>query len=267
MEQGDDSGSEWGELLMSNYLATGSELTAVADAIRAKGGVSGQLVFPAGFVSAIGDIDTQPPLGTAAATPTKQTQTITPGQGEYGLSQVTVNPIPAQYVDTADATATADDIGSGKTAYVNGSKVTGTGDILMISADIIADYYPVISGACGSLTIVGTSVALDATAQFQVWFSNWQSSYTATVKDSQNNSYPVSYLTSGNYKLVCVDVVSKKLPEKFTVTVTDGTNSYVIIAGPFSYVRSVLANNNPKKQKEMVASMYWYGIKTKAFFG
>lgn len=43
---------------MANYIATTEELTAVADAIRAKGGSSEQLVFPEGFVSAIGDIQT-----------------------------------------------------------------------------------------------------------------------------------------------------------------------------------------------------------------
>ncbi len=43
---------------MANYIATTEELTAVADAIRAKGGTSEQLVFPEGFVSAIGALET-----------------------------------------------------------------------------------------------------------------------------------------------------------------------------------------------------------------
>ena len=252
---------------MSNYLATGSELTAVADAIRAKGGVSGQLVFPAGFVSAIGDIDTQPPLGTAAATPTKQTQTITPGQGEYGLSQVTVNPIPAQFVDTADATATAADIGSGKTAYINGSKVTGTGDILMISPDILDSYITQKSGSCGNVAHVGNGLALEATTVFRVYFSGWQNSYTATVNDSENNSYTVSYFQYGSYEVVNFQVEAKRLPEKFTITVSDGTDSYVVIAGPFTYVRGSLAGNDPQKLKEMSASIYWFGTKAKACLG
>lgn len=42
-----------GEFLMADYLTTDTELTSVADAIRAKGGTSDSLVYPAGFVRAI----------------------------------------------------------------------------------------------------------------------------------------------------------------------------------------------------------------------
>lgn len=43
---------------MNNYIVDGADLTTVAEAIRAKGGTSAQLPFPAGFVSAIGAIPT-----------------------------------------------------------------------------------------------------------------------------------------------------------------------------------------------------------------
>jgi hypothetical protein len=43
---------------MANYLATDTDLTAVANAIRTKGGTSAQLQFPAGFVSAVEAIPT-----------------------------------------------------------------------------------------------------------------------------------------------------------------------------------------------------------------
>lgn len=44
---------------MANYLATDTDLTAVANAIRTKGGTSGQLTFPDGFISAVDAIPTE----------------------------------------------------------------------------------------------------------------------------------------------------------------------------------------------------------------
>ena len=43
---------------MAEYLTNTTDLTAVADAIRAKGGTAAQLVYPSGFVSAIQAIET-----------------------------------------------------------------------------------------------------------------------------------------------------------------------------------------------------------------
>ena len=43
---------------MSNYVVSDTNLTAVANAIRTKGGTSATLSFPDGFVAAIGDIQT-----------------------------------------------------------------------------------------------------------------------------------------------------------------------------------------------------------------
>ena len=65
-----------------------------------------------------------------SVTPTKQSQTITADQNYDGLSQVNVEPIPNNYIDTTDADAIAINIRSDKTAYVNGIKITGTLPVL-----------------------------------------------------------------------------------------------------------------------------------------
>jgi hypothetical protein len=67
-----------------------------------------------------------PNLQNKTITPTKSTQTTTPDSDYTGLGTVTINPIPDNYIDTTDATATENDIIYGQTAYVNTEKITGT---------------------------------------------------------------------------------------------------------------------------------------------
>lgn len=79
--------------------------------------------IPAGYHDGTGSVSLSPE--TKSATPTKAQQTIEPSEGKV-LSRVTVEAIPAKYVDTSSGTAAAGDILTGKTAFVNGAAVTGS---------------------------------------------------------------------------------------------------------------------------------------------
>lgn len=162
---------------MAELLTNDTDLTSVANAIRTKGGTSGNLTFPSGFVSAIGAIaadcnaaaadiragktayvGNSKVTGTATAKAaasypvSSSDQTIAAGQiltGKQTIKKVTTAGISASNIKagvavkvgdvddddriagvtgtfTADANATAADIVSGKSAYVNGEKVNGS---------------------------------------------------------------------------------------------------------------------------------------------
>lgn len=78
---------------------------------------------PAGHHGGTGTVKIVPEAKTV--TPTKAVQAIVAAEGKV-LSGVTVEAIPDDYVDTADADAAAGNILADKTAYVGGEKVTGT---------------------------------------------------------------------------------------------------------------------------------------------
>lgn len=60
-------------------------------------------------------------------TPTKSQQNVTPDDGYYGLSDVTVDAIPTKYQDVTDVTAAAGDVLAGKVIVDSkGAIITGT---------------------------------------------------------------------------------------------------------------------------------------------
>lgn len=77
---------------------------------------------PKGYHAGTGTVSIS--METKTVTPTTAQQTVNPTKGKV-LSAVTVNAIPAQYVDTSDATATAAQILDGATAYAAGKLVEG----------------------------------------------------------------------------------------------------------------------------------------------
>ncbi len=68
-------------------------------------------------------------LQEKTATPTKKQQNVVPDNGYYGLSGVTVNPIPDAYQDVTSVTASAGDVLTGK-VYVTKDGAVTAGEML-----------------------------------------------------------------------------------------------------------------------------------------
>lgn len=66
-------------------------------------------------------------MQSKTVTPTKSQQSVTPDQGFYGLSDVTVNPIPEAYQNVSAVTAAAGDVLANKVIVdATGKTITGT---------------------------------------------------------------------------------------------------------------------------------------------
>lgn len=79
--------------------------------------------IPKGYHSGTGKVSVA--VETKTVTPTKAAQDVVPSTGKV-LTKVSVAAIPDEFVDTSSADALAANILDGKTAFVNGVKVTGS---------------------------------------------------------------------------------------------------------------------------------------------
>ena len=121
-----DSGYDGLSKVTVNAMATATQATPSVS-VNSSGLITASATQTAGYVSA-GTKSGTKQLTTQAAktvTPSKSSQTAV-ASGVYTTGTVTVAAIPNEYITTTDANAASGDIMKDKTAYVNGSKVTGS---------------------------------------------------------------------------------------------------------------------------------------------
>lgn len=129
------------KLIELGMATSSSKLDALAtaiDGITNRGAVSATVqegdtyTIPAGYHNGSGTVSGVSgggnyTLQSKTVTPTKNTQSITPDSGYYGLDSVTVNPIPEAYQNVSAVNAGAADVLAGKIIVdATGNSVTGT---------------------------------------------------------------------------------------------------------------------------------------------
>ena len=195
--------------MATEYLTNGTELTAVADAIREKGGTSAQLVYPSGFVSAIQAIQTgiAPQLvvtvsAGATVTATNGAKTISGTSDSTGVCTLTV-PEPGTWSVSATL--------GGQTSNTKSVSIT---DSYAVALTFFSATITVTADSGASVTLKKGSATIDTkTSDGTVVFTVTETgTYTVeATKDGQTTSGSVNVVSGTTAYTLTLSFVSSTL--------------------------------------------------------
>ena len=152
-------------------------------------------------------------LQSKTITPTKSQINVTPDNGFYGLSDVTVGAIPAQYQDVSDVTATAPDVLANKVIVTpDGSVVAGTmsnNGAVSKTLDTATTTYTVPKGyhsGSGTVKIVTETKTATPTKSVQ----NITPTTGKVLSKVTVNAIPSNYITTDDADAVAADILVDK---------------------------------------------------------
>lgn len=188
---------------MAEYLTNTADLTAVADAIRAKGGTAAQLVYPAGFVSAIQTIQTGVTPQLIVTTSAGATVTATKGSKTVSGTAGTDGTCTLELSEAGEWSVTSSLNGNSKTQTVLIG--TQTADIRLFEPVFANNSWETIIAACRSgdvpdswaignsknMTINGTEYQIDIIGKNHDDYAD--GSGKAPLTFQLHNSYGTAY--------------------------------------------------------------------------
>jgi hypothetical protein len=155
-------------------------------------------------------------LQSKTITPTTLKQTVTADSDYDGLDTVTINAIPSQYITTTDATASASDILSGKTAYVNGAKITG---------NIVTKTASNLSASGATVTVPAGYYASQTTKSVAT-----ATQATPSITIDANGKITASATQTAGYVAAGTKSATKQLTTQAAKTITPSTSSQTAVA-------------------------------------
>ena len=193
---------------MAEYLTNTTDLTKVASAIREKGGTSGSLVYPDGFVSAIQAIQTGTELQIIVTVESGATVTAT--KGSLSVSGTSVNGTCTLIVPEAGTWSVKATM-SGQTSNTKNITFTDsyTTSLTFFNATITVT---VESGATVTLKKGGTTIATKTSNGTAVFTVTETGEYTVTAtKNGQTTSGSVNVVSSTTSYSLTLSFVSSTL--------------------------------------------------------